>query len=62
MFDGVFRVSGGGGPSHGSGALTDGIDEEAVMEWFIEEIADHVPINGGTTTESREVQVSATTM
>lgn len=54
----VFRVSGESTSNQGSGALAEGTDEEAVMECFIEEVANYEPSNCGATTQTREVQVN----
>lgn len=56
-FGGVCRVSGGSNFSQGSGALRDGVSEEAVMEWFVDGISDYAPGKCGATPESRELQV-----
>jgi len=47
----------GGSSSQGSGTSTDSVSEEAVMEWFVNALAEYQPGNGGATTETREVQV-----
>ena len=58
MCDGVSRVSVGSTSQGSIGALTEDVDEEAVLEWFVEEVANCGPSNCGETTSIREVQVN----
>ncbi|CAM9616074.1 unnamed protein product [Ectocarpus sp. 6 AP-2014] len=53
---GVRWGAGGSKLSQGSGALPDGVSEEAVMEWFVDRISEYEPGNCGATTETREFQ------
>lgn len=51
------RVSGGSRSSQDAGALTDSESEEAVMDWFVDEMAGYEPGDCGSSTDSREMQV-----
>lgn len=54
----ISRVSGGFESSEGYGTLPDGASEEAVMEWFIENVVNCVSSKCGTTSGTHEEQVS----
>lgn len=60
-FDGVCRVSGESESSQCSGALSDGVSEEAAMDWLVDGISDYEPGDCGATTETRELKVRTPT-